>query len=272
MKFIFVVIASLLFSSIVAQKRSTYKHSLVMGEYSVNIYAYAMNRDIKIRYFPQNANLHFASWKDKKYILMACSGAFSETWNSNSLPVGFTAYNGQMINRNIDPQMDGLVFIQDYAIEIGDLDELESGITTEDGETIRLYPRSNAYHRFLLSQAVNELDMTVFQTQLIYYPSKKDNFSNIFYGKKAERRFLSTCYKDGVYYSVIIDIPAPIYLNLAGSYAKNALARLGYYCGPIVNLDTGSKNIFLLGEGDYLINQTTFQPADATNLIIFYKE
>ncbi len=135
-----------------------------------------------------------------------------------------------------------------------------------------MYPRSNTYHRFLLSQAVDELDITVFQTQLIYSSLKEDNFSNLLYGKKAERRFLATCYKQGVYYSVIIDISKPIYLNLAGAYAKNALNRLGYFCSAIVNLDTGSKNIFLLGEENYLINQTTFKIADATNLIVFYKE
>jgi hypothetical protein len=272
MRFIITIIISLFLSKSIAQKNTTYRHVLNAQGYPINIYAYEMNSDIKVKYFPQNANMYFDSWREGKYVLMACSGAFSENWHSNSLPVGFTAHKGRMINRNIDSEMDGLVIIQDFNIEIGDLDEFEAGITTDDGAKIQIYPRSNSFHRALLSEVINELNLTVFQTQLIYYYTKNNNFSNVLYGKKAKRRFLATCYKNDNYYSVIIDIPVDIHLNLGGKYAKDALSSLGYYCSAMVNLDTGSKNIFLLGKGDYLKDQTTFKISDATNLIVFYTE
>lgn len=243
-----------------------------IDDHNVKLYDFKMGGNIKVKYFARNAYANYQSWRYSKNILLICSGAFSETWEPDSRPVGFTVDNGLLVNRSIDPVMDGLVGVYDTHIEIMDLDQLESGFTFDDGSVFSLNPRGSASDRSFLATAAVEGGFTIFQTQLVYSEDKYSNFSNLYYGKKRERRFLALCTKRGYLSNVIVDITDNLYLNQAAKFTKEVLEYADFNVHYIVNLDTGDKNIFALKENGSLYYQTDYKLNQATNLIIFYTE
>ncbi len=239
--------------------------------YNYDLYSFLMGGDIKAQYFAKNAYSQYKNWKYGKKELLICSGAFSETWESYSKPVGFTVDNGIMVNKSMDAKMDAFVMVMDNYVSVLDLDNLSSGVLMDDGSILSINPRKKTSDRLIVADAAEKEGWTVFQTQLVYSQDKKSNFGNLYYGKKAERRFLAVCSKDGYYYNVIVDAPDDLYLNLSAKYAKVVLEHAGFGVHYILNLDTGGKNIFLVREGNSLSYKADDKLSKATNLVIFYK-
>ena len=237
------------------------------------LYDFTMGNDVNVKYFPQNSAYQYESWNgNQKNVVLLCSGAFSESWDSNSKPVGLTVDNGVVINKNIDATMDGLVLIQDGYVSVIDLDALETGMELSDGNQIKINPRKSIKDKLLLLEAAKQKKMTIFQTQLVYSYLKATNFNNINYGKERERRFLAICVKNDKYHNIIIDIPDYLPLNKAAKYTKEVLDFEGYKSYFILNLDTGDKNVFYNTNGN---NQLTSKGktflTESTNLLVFYK-
>lgn len=237
-----------------------------------HLYSFEMGGLTKVKYFTHNANYYYQLWQSDKNVDVICAGAFSESWASDSKPVGFTINNGTPVNYAIDSEMDALVMVQNTHIEVLDLDQLEDGIKV-DGDVLSLNPRKSALHRRVIVDAAKEASFSVFQTQLLYSSQRNRNFQNLYYGDEAERRFLAVCTKDNEYFNIIVDIPSELYLNLAAKYAKEVLDYADYSVNYIINLDTGGKNIFYKRSSSTHITKMYNEGLDeATNLIIFYRE
>jgi hypothetical protein len=172
----------------------------------------------------------------------------------------------------MDPVMDGFVIVTEGFVLVIDLDNLESGIVTEDGNTLSINPRASVSDRLLIINAAEQNNWTLFQTQLVYSVDKYKNFKNLEYGNEAERRFLAVCSDEsGSMYNVIVDVPDSLYLNVAAKNTKEVLEYAGYKVQYILNLDTGGKNIFITRDGDSLKYMADDTIDEATNLIVFYK-
>ncbi len=237
------------------------------------LFDFTMGDNVKVKYFPTNSAYHYESWNgNRKDVVLLCSGAFSETWDYNSKPVGLTVDNGVVVNKNIDATMDGLVLIQDGYVSVIDLDALETGMELSDGDKIQINPRKSVKDKLLLLEAAKQKNMTIFQTQLVYSYLKTSNFQNLEYGNKRERRFLAISIKNDKYHNIIIDIPDYLPLNKAAKYTKEVLDFAGYDSYFILNLDTGDRNVFYNTSGS---NQLTSKGktflTDSTNLLVFYK-
>jgi hypothetical protein len=182
-----------------------------------------MGNAIKTKYFSRNANTRYTNWQKNKKVMLICAGAFSETWETTSKPVGLTVDAGKLVNSKIDPTMDGLVIVKNDFIFVMDLDKLESGLKLDDGSQLKINPRYNTKDKFILLNTAKKEKYTIFQTQLVYSKDKRLNFKNLYYGKKRERRFLATAYLNGNYYNIIVDVPDYLPLNQSAKYAKEVL-------------------------------------------------
>ena len=236
---------------------------------------------LKAKYFAINAYDQYIKWRGNKKILMVIPGACSTSFAKDGIPGGLTIDNGVQVNNSIDNVMDGMVVVynggaQQGGIAVVDLDV--KPVTVEQplgsGEYKKFFPRKSYSDRLNFLQWGEKAGVTLFQTQLVYSNDRVSNFSNLYYGKKAERRFLAICKKNGVIHHVVVDAPNDEYLNLAAKQAKEALDMEGFYVYYIMNFDTGGKNILYAYNGSYLINYRPSQAEieDSTNLLIYYMD
>lgn len=240
--------------------------------YQFDLYDFDMNWNTKVKYFSKNAYTEYQNWQAGHSVQLICAGAFSETWDSDSKPVGFTVDNGEVVNYQMDPEMDGLVLITDDGILCWDLDYLENGVFVEGEGILSTNPRESAIDRINLASEAEEHEWTIFQTHLVYSDDRLYNFGNLKYGEARERRFLGICTIDDELHNVIVDAPNELELNLSALYAKEVLDHVGFKVYYLLNLDTGGKNILaILQDSQYLSYKYDDTIEEATNLIIFYK-
>jgi hypothetical protein len=233
---------------------------------------------IKAKYFAQQANQQFAQWKVDKHILYYCSGAFSESWDTNSPPLGICVDNGKIVNRNIDESMDGLVIVYNGGAQAGGIAVInldKEQVNVNQGGTasydLRNVAERNAFLRWASAQSA-----TVFQTQLMYSKSYDRGYSpsNLTHGETAERRFLAICMKEGVVYHLVIEHPESDYLNRAAERVIHYLLDAkGYLLFGLFNLDTGGKNVMRAYDEDgQALDNGPKDVREATNLLIYYVE
>lgn len=251
-------------------------------DYDLNVYDFSRRKSrrtgqIKAKYFAKNANSQFNEWKEGKKILFYCSGAFSESWDPNSPPLGVCVDNGNIVNRNLDSSMDGLVIVYNGGAQAGGI-----GVVNIDKDPVKVsqggnftydlrnYSQKSSFLNWAASQ-----DATVFQTQLMYtskYGYGFNESTHLTYGSSAERRFLAICIKDGTVHHIVIDHPGGDYLNRSAKRVHSYLSEsMGYNVIGLFNLDTGGKNIMRAydDEGDTL-SRTSLDTDEATNLLVYY--
>ena len=231
---------------------------------------------VKAKYFAKEANQQFDDWRNGKRILFYCSGAFSESWDTDSPPLGICVDNGRIVNRNLDQDMDGLIIVYNGGAQEGGI-----AVVNIDKEKVRVnqggqaeYDLRNSDDRFRFLRWASSQSATVFQTQLMYTRSYGFGFSPnmMTYGNRAERRFLAICKKGGVVYHIVIDYPESDYLNRSADRVVRYLKEsLGYEIFGLFNLDTGGKNIMRAydGEGRELARGPK-DSHEATNLLVYY--
>lgn len=239
--------------------------------YNYEVHVFRMGESVRAEYFAMDAKTRYENWYYNKTIMIACSGAFSETWETDSKPVGLTIEDGRVKNRVLDPEMDALIMVAEGQIFVMDLDELAGGFRMDDGSYVKINPRGNYEDRELLIKAATEGEYTIFQSQLVYSKDRNDNFRDLYYGKRAERRFLVTASFADNYYNIIVDAPNELELNVSARNTKDLLEEMGYTVQYIINLDTGGKNIFLVRESwENLTYKADNRLHEATNLLVFY--
>lgn len=229
---------------------------------------------MRAKYFAQNAYSQYKNWKSGKNVLLVTAGAFSTSFESNGIPVGLCVDNGKIVNRSMKSEMDGMVIVYNGGSQVGGIAivDLDKGPVTVDGDD-SYYPRTNTNDRRSFLNWGRDNGLTLFQTQLVYSEKKRNNFANLYFGKKAERRFLAICKKRGKVHHVVVDAPDDQYLNKAAKNAKEVLEYDGFYVMYILNLDTGGKNILKVNNGSYLQTIQEVSPIKkATNLLIYYTE
>lgn len=236
------------------------------------LHQFKLDGSIKVKYFSRNSASRFFDWYSDKTVYLLCSGAFSESWESYSKPVGLTVDFGSIVNRNIDSTMDGLVLLNDGYLSAVDLDHLSRGIELE-GEIFSLNPRNSDTDKEILITTAEYNNMTIFQTQLVYSELSNSNFYNLYYGEARERRFLAICSKNGYYYNVIVNAPDNLSLNLSGKYTKEVLEYDGFNAHYILNLDTGGRDVFYYKTDDVTLTSKGHKDInESINLIVYYSE
>jgi hypothetical protein len=256
--------------------RSIWEHN--GDNYIVNDFSRG-NKVMKAKYFAQNAYYQYQNWKmtSGKTVMYVCAGAFSETWDVSSVPVGLCVDNGTTVNRDVDNSMDALIVVYNGGADRGGIAvvNLDYDPITVDG-SIPYYPRSNSYHKLQFIDWAEANSATIFQSQWLYdnkrgYGSGISSSSN--HGNPAPRRMLAICIDDsGVVHHLVIGVESSQYL---GQAARNVvdLIRLtdGYKVIGLINLDRGGKDI-METYNDYglQVASGTVDISKATNLLVYY--
>lgn len=276
---------SLVQAGLQAQTQTYLKGSYIRSEVEFDdsefvVYSFSRKKNskgkVKAKYFAKNANDQFRDWKEDKRILFYCSGAFSESWDTDSPPLGICVDNGRIVNRNIDNRMDGLVIVYNGGNQAGGIavvDIEKDSVTVNQGGRANYYLR-NSDHRFRFLRWAESQSATVFQTQLMYTKAHEHSFPTnmLTYGEKAERRFLAICMKKGIVYHLVIDHPKSDYLNRSAEkiirYLRDEMELTVY---GLFNLDTGGKNIMrAYNEDGEQIAKGPEDVKNATNLLVYY--
>ncbi len=262
------------------------KYTKQYGGINFTVYKFSRSSSggtkIKAKYFAQNANDRFNSWKIGKNVLLACSGAFSVDWTTQSPPLGLCVDNGHVVNKNLVKEKDKYGNSLDGLVIVYGGGEAEGGIAMKDIEKGRVCTQSpkrcydiknNDKDSFNFINWAESNYATVFQLPLMYSSEYGNNFGSLYNGNRAERRFLALCEgNDGVIYHLIIDVPGQINLNYSASKLINMLTSDFETLYSLSVLDTGGKNILYEYMNGYASKKADVDISLATNLIIYYTD
>lgn len=233
--------------------------------------------NIRVKYFAKNAYSEFLTLKSQHRILLVCSGAFSNSFESHGYPVGLTIDKGEVINRNLKPDMDGLVIVYNEGKETGKLFTLDIerellGVEQPNGKHKR-FDLEKYSERYQFIKHAEKDRMTVFQTQLMF-SNQQVRFpnNNLYYGKSATRRFLVKALRNGIERELIVDISKDeLHLNKAAKQVISLLKLNNFKIEFILNLDTGGKDILsCYNEKGRVIQASRYPIQKATNLLVYY--
>lgn len=283
-----------------ASMLSTFNSQVSTGKYSekylgssfnyelekYNLYSYSdefignaiwLNRKsqkIKAKYFAfKDGNRtvieRFNSWKNGKNLVLFCSGAY--TTSDYSAPVGLTIDNGNIVNKSIDGTMDALVMVEGVGgVRISDLD---LGSFTIQSLGLSIDPRNSFQLQKLIDWAAKE-GASLFQTNLLCYKNtlKCGNVPST-----ASRRILAiVTSNDNTIYHVLFNISSEVSLtDAAKSIHEHLINDKRMSIVGMINLDTGSKDIFKLYDENGAENQYikgAQNDAEPSNLIVYYYE
>ncbi len=237
---------------------------------------------IKARYFAapdglgNNAYNRYLNWARDKKIILVSAGTYVD---GTETPVGLTIDNGITVNNTLTDKMDGLVIV--YAnggiavsnLKNGDLKLRGSGVDPN-----RLYDIiSSAWDLQAFTSWAASEEATVFQTHLLVYKNELQVSSYNSSQKIATRRFLAVG-KDinGKLLHVIVDYPFECTLYQGTKRVLDFLnSVLDMDVIFMINLDTGSQNVFNLYSNDCQLNEAIkgkYALNVAINILAYYFE
>lgn len=237
---------------------------------------------IKAKYFaakdPNNGNSvpsRFDMWSDQKGVICVTSGTYMDSY-VNPKPIGLTVDNGIVVNRGLQPDMDGLVIV--YATGGVVATNIEDKDLTVQGGMISGVPldlRGNSMHLASFLNWCEQMQATVFQTHLLIY---KDEITISSYNSSSdqrERRFLAVgTDEDGQVVHCIVHSPEYTTLYEGTKRVKTFLNQFKEMeVIFMVNLDTGAQDVFNLFRPDGTIDPTIAgqKPLnEAVNLLVYY--
>jgi len=204
---------------------------------------------VKAKYFAHKQNgyhVHhrYTTWRvnDGKNIILKSSGTYATSWNNSDLPVGVTADNGVIVNRDYSSKMDGLVIV--YAtggIAVSNIEDGDLFLTSLNKKV----DITNYSDRAKFLKWAEREDVTVFQTHLLAYKNKIEISKNYGSGRTARRQFL-TLVKDenGEIFHVIFYLKDKEYSLYDGTtLVLEYLKHKKYNTVAMLNLESGGAHI-----------------------------
>lgn len=222
--------------------------------------------NLKVAYFGQGAGQKYESWKQRYQHQVLCYFAvgFAQEYESDGLPLGLSVESGDVVNRSLDPEMDGILEISRYGVL--------SALDIEEEAARRRYQLRTLSHRGVYLSAVSREGSSVCQSQLLYSHSHGSRMGPIKYGNRASRRFLALANDQaGNQHYLVVDLVESAHLNEAGQKALEALQTAGYSVQYLFNHDTGSRNIMnAFDDEQNRLYAAPVASSEATQLLVFY--
>jgi len=243
--------------------------------------------DIKMAFFAKNSFDELLKLQKTSKILYASSASFVFSKNiGKNIPVGFCAQKGEILNKMPSQNMDGLVIIENKfqnSVKVIDLECEQKccNIIKCKSHFSHSNIRENASDFFTFLSDIERREISCFQTQLVYSKLKtyNQNFENLYNGdSNRTRRFLAICSKNGEKQHVIVDGLEMDFLMSAAKQSFDYLRGLDYDVEYMLNLDTGSKDIIHVNNGNFLenlrpeTNVSTAKIENASSLLVYYSE
>ncbi|MEM6263133.1 MAG: hypothetical protein AAGI38_11540 [Bacteroidota bacterium] len=225
------------------------------------------NRRVKAQYFGQAAKKRYDAWRKRgrKRILCCFSVGFVKDYEHNT-PLGLCADDGRVLNRALEPSMDGLVTVRPggkpSAFDIG-----------QDQWNGRYTLRSTS-ERVAFLKVIEQKGLSLFQTQLLYSYADSLKMSPNAKGKKASRRLLAICMDaTGREHHLVLNVISSARLYEAAVAAIIALKEKGFWVRYLLNQDTGSRDIMdAFDDQKKRIYSAPVPMSEATQLLVYYYE
>lgn len=222
--------------------------------------------NLKVAYFGQGAGQKYESWKQRYQHQVLCYFAvgFAQEYESEGLPLGLSVESGSIVNRSLDPEMDGILEISRY----GAL----SAFDIEEEAARRRYRLRTPSQRGTYLSTVSRDRSSVCQSQLLYSQAHGSRMGPAKYGNRASRRFLALANDQaGNQHYLVVDLVESAHLNEAGQKALDALQAEGYSIQYLFNHDTGSRNIMnAFDDEQNRLYAAPVESSEATQLLVFY--
>lgn len=240
-----------------------------------SVWLYRTDKKVKAKYFAYTQNgksiyQRYNKWKSGKKIISYCSGPY--TAQNYNVPQGLTIDDGNLVNRNIDKDLDGLIIVERVGgVRVVDLEKTSSQCINLVSINKKLNPRNSSSEKNTFINWARNENATVFQTNLMYFKNEK-KFSNV--SETANRRIFVLAYHGNEIVHIIFNITPSVSLtDISKDIYKylNNTKRLRII--GILNFDTGMYDIFQVfnqngAEERNLRGSTSVSVAQ--NLMVYY--
>jgi hypothetical protein len=250
-------------------------------------YVIALNRTskrIKAKYFAYKENgkiVHerYDNWRSGKNVVLISSGAYATGFSGSDLPVGLTVDDGNIVNRNIDTNMDGLVIVE--AVGGVRMTNIRDGdLTIRKGSVDKKVNVNDPLQRSEFLSWCESEKATVFQTHLLIYKNQLKlsylNSSN----KVAERKMILLAYDSNgnLYHLIVYSRWKQMTLYEMASNTLSMLNENGFNVVAAANLDTGGVDVLSTSTeladcgGQSIEGLTNARRREMTNMLVYFYE
>jgi hypothetical protein len=250
-------------------------------------YIIALNRTskrIKAKYFAYKENgkiVHerYDNWRSGKNVVLISSGAYATGFSGSDLPVGLTVDNGNIVNRNIDNNMDGLVIVE--AVGGVRMTNIRDGdLTIRKGNVDKKVNVNDPLQRSEFLSWCESEKATVFQTHLLIYKNQlKLSYLNSS-DKVAERKMILLAYDSSgnLYHLIVYSRWKQMTLYEMASNTLLMLNENGFNVVAAANLDTGGVDVLSTSTeladcgGQTIEGLTNARRREMTNMLVYFYE
>lgn len=262
---------------------SLFDHS---GEIGYSIWLSRKSQNVKAKYFAhkdvrsgQIVQEKYDTWRPGRSVILMSSGAYASGWKAPDTPTGITVDNGMVVNRTIEPDMDGLVIVEAVGgVRVSNIKDGDLSISTDQGyKTINVLTDKI---EFLAWCEKNKA--TVFQTHLLIY---KDVLKVGRYNSDSDQsvRKLLVLAKDragNIFHIMYYSKFKAFTLYTISESVLGHLNSIGYSVIAAINLDTGGYDVLSTAgsvkdcEGNLLKGNSNHSSEDVrktmTNILAYY--
>ena len=240
-----------------------------------SIWLYRTGKNIKAKYFAYSQNgksiyQRYNKWKKGKKIILYTHGTY--TSQNYKVPNGFTIDAGNLVNRNIDNKLDGLIIVEaGGSVRVADLEKTSSQCIYLVSINQSLNPRNSSKEKNKFINWARDENATVFQTNLMYFKNEK-KFRNV--SETANRRIFVLGIDNGQVVHILFTIEQSVSLtNISEEIYKYLMKIKGFRPIGILYLDPHYSDIFRVfnenGTENSNIRGST-SVSDAKNLMVYY--
>jgi len=242
-----------------------------------SLWLYRTGKNVKAKYFAYKQNgekiyERYNDWKSGKKIISYCAGPY--TAQNYNVPQGLTIDDGNLVNRDIDKDLDGLIIVERVGgVRVADLEKPSSQCINLVSINRKLNPRNSSSEKNKFIKWARDENATVFQTNLMYFKNEK-KFRNV--SATANRRIFVLGIDNGQVVHIIFNITPDVSLTkISKEIYQHLNNKNNFKVIGILNFDTGMYDIFQAfnqdGTEDTNLRGTT-PVSDAQNLMVYYYE
>lgn len=211
------------------------------------------SKRVKAKFFAfkqdgQSVYQRYEKWRDGKTVLLMSNGSYGSGWSNSGVPHGLTVDHGNVVNRTVSNQMDGLIIVSpDGGIRCYDLDRSDLQLPSLGFDRLDIR-RSVADRVKLLNWATTE-QVTMFQSHLLVH-NNQIRVGNNGSRNEARRRVLMLVRDESnELYQVVFYFKGKGFTlyDCAHSILKY-YQRQRYDVLAMINLDTGGYDVLSSGK------------------------
>lgn len=264
----------------------TYSLSDYSGEIGYSIWLDRKSQKVKAKYFAykdvrsgQIVQDKYDTWRSGRNVILMSSGAYASGWRAPDAPTGITVDNGVVVNKAIEPDMDGLVIVEEVGgIRVSNIEDRDLSISTDQGyRTIDVVTEKMEFLAWC-----EQKKATVFQTHLLVYKDalKVGKFNSA--DEQSVRKVLVLA-KDragNLFHIIYYPRYKAFTLYTLSEMVLRHLNATGYSVIAAINLDTGGYDVLSTAgsvkdcEGQLLKGNSNQSSEDVrktmTNILAYY--